>query len=86
MGYIVSHFIHILLMFQFCFMFCMEEGHPAVTKGMKMATFYGWKYRHYFVVAVTVIVILSKAKTPEVQKRLTLLLMQKQINMATFKQ
>ena len=26
------------------------EGHSAVTKGVKTATFYGWKYRHYFVV------------------------------------
>ena len=30
----------------------MEEGqsHSAVTKGVKTATFYGWKYKHYFVV------------------------------------
>ena len=28
----------------------MEGGHSAVTNGVKMATFYGWKYRHYFVV------------------------------------
>ena len=26
------------------------EGHSTITKGVKTATFYGWKYRHYFVV------------------------------------
>ena len=36
----------------------MEEGHPAVMKGVKITMFFGWKYRHYFVVAVTVIVTL----------------------------
>ena len=41
-------------MFQFCFVFYMGEGHSAVTKVVKTVTFYGWKYRHYFVVAVTV--------------------------------
>ena len=30
----------------------MEEGqsHSAVMKGVKTATSYGWKYKHYFVV------------------------------------
>ena len=27
-----------------------QEGHSVITKGVKMATFYGWKYRHYFIV------------------------------------
>ena len=26
------------------------EGHSAALKGVKTATFYGWKYRHYFIV------------------------------------
>ena len=58
MGYVVSHFIK----FQFCFVFHMEEGHFAVTKGVKMVTFYRWKYRHYFIVAVTVSVTLILLK------------------------
>ena len=32
----------------------MEEEHPAVTNEVKTAMFYGWKYRHCFVVAVAV--------------------------------
>ena len=32
----------------------MGEGHSAVTEVVKTVTFYVWKYRHYFVVAVTV--------------------------------
>ena len=26
------------------------EGHSTITKGVKTAIFYGWKYRHYFIV------------------------------------
>ena len=62
MGYIVLHFVHVVLMFQFYFVFVMEEGHPAVSKGVKIAMFYGWKYKYYFVVAVTVIVTLILLK------------------------
>ena len=28
----------------------MDEGRSTVTKGVKTPMFYGWKYRHYFVV------------------------------------
>ena len=44
--------LYISFMFQFCFMFYMEEGHFAVSKGEKTAMFYRLKYRHYFVIAV----------------------------------
>ena len=40
-GYIVPHFVHILLTFQFCFVFCMEEGHSTVAKRVKWQHFMG---------------------------------------------
>ena len=40
----------------------MEEGHSAITKGVKTVKFYGWKYKHYFIVVVTVIVTLILLK------------------------
>ena len=49
----MSHFVHIILTFQFCFVFRMEEEHPTVTKGVNMATLYEWNCRHYFIVTVT---------------------------------
>ena len=52
MGYILPHFVtflHILVLEAEAH---MEEKQPrsAVTKRVKTATFYGWKYNHYFVV------------------------------------
>ena len=62
MGYIVPHFVNVLLTFQLCFVLRMENIYPAVMKEVKMATSYGWKYSHYFAVAVTVIVSLPMLK------------------------
>ena len=50
MGYIVPHFVHI----DVSILYHIKEEHPVVTNEVKTATFYGWKYKHCFVVAVTI--------------------------------
>ena len=53
-GLYSAMFCHVLVLFCMEAEAHMEEGqsHSAVTKAVKTATFYEWKYKHHFVVVV----------------------------------
>ena len=60
MSYIVPRFVHVLLMFQLYFMFCIEKGYPQ--RELRKQRSMGGNTDIYFIVAVTVIVTLILLK------------------------